>query len=504
MNKQRTPLLLKLESVLEKYTPHIILILCLFTLLAFIFTVNSYGFVPFDDCLRHSAKAVSGKPWNQILVVRPEYHDHNAGWHSMLEWVHHHFQADVPQLIGFSVIFLFLCASMPMLLRMKRPEAWMAGLLFFGTIYFGNFSRLFYGRPYIFALGGTILLLDLWTGTNAKEKPQPAQVAGLIITTTLLFTLMTYIHGSFYLYIIPVGTFLLAGQWRKFLWLLPCLGAGAFLGMLLTGDLAGFWHSQLLHLNMIARHKIETRYLASELWPHPGFSGYIVPITLFLVLRYLRKQTIAPLWKDPVFILLVTMGILGFRVARFWLDFGIPAVMLWVARELQSIFEQYTGENSLRRLALAGGVCASFFLMLSANIGDRWDNNYEGCGRPFPKADDPKLQGWFPDNGGIIYNNNMTFFYNTFAANPHANWRYVLGFEPNIMPDDDLKIYRTIQKENNWDALQPWVDKMRPEDRMVIYGNKPETDELEWLEAFPGVWFGRIATAKATPETPTL
>src|SRR2546427_3967131 len=51
--------------------------------------VFHYRFLPFDDCLRHAAKAVSGKPWNEILVLRPDLTiDPHAGWHSVLSVLH--------------------------------------------------------------------------------------------------------------------------------------------------------------------------------------------------------------------------------------------------------------------------------------------------------------------------------------------------------------------------------------------------------------------------------
>ena len=55
------------------------------------------------------------------------------------------------------------------------------------------------------------------------------------------------------------------------------------------------------------------------------------------------------------------------------------------------------------------------------------------------------MQGWLPEPGGIFYSAQMGFFYNTFYRNPQAEWRYILGLEPALMPEDDLKIYRDIQ-----------------------------------------------------------
>ena len=44
--------------------------------------------------------------------------------------------------------------------------------------------------------------------------------------------------------------------------------------------------------------------------------------------------------------------------------------------------------------------------------------------------DNPDLNGWLPDQGGIFYTADMTLFFQTFFKNPQANWRYSVGFEP--------------------------------------------------------------------------
>ena len=51
--------------------------------------IISYGFLPMDDALRHAAKTVSGKSWQQILVMRDDFPiDPSPGWQKILEWVH--------------------------------------------------------------------------------------------------------------------------------------------------------------------------------------------------------------------------------------------------------------------------------------------------------------------------------------------------------------------------------------------------------------------------------
>jgi hypothetical protein len=112
----------------------------------------------------------------------------------------------------------------------------------------------------------------------------------------------------------------------------------------------------------------------------------------------------------------------------------------------------------------------------------------------FFSPQNPDAVGWLPGKSGIIYNSDMDVFFQTFYANPTADWKYVLGFEPALMQSDDLKILRDVQW--NYDdarAFEPWVKKMRPQDRMVIRGGgQPQISELEWHYIGSGMWVGKL------------
>jgi hypothetical protein len=111
-------------------------------------------------------------------------------------------------------------------------------------------------------------------------------------------------------------------------------------------------------------------------------------------------------------------------------------------------------------------------------------------------ADNPEVAGWLPDAGGVLYNAGMLDFYQTFFANPNGDWRYILGFEPNLMPPADLEIYRALQW-NRYDlrGFAPWVEKMRPADRLLIRSSSatpPSIPELDWHYAATSAWLGRL------------
>jgi len=103
-----------------------------------------------------------------------------------------------------------------------------------------------------------------------------------------------------------------------------------------------------------------------------------------------------------------------------------------------------------------------------------------------------------PGQGGIFYEDNMQFFYNTFYKNPRGDWRYMVGFEPALMPPDDLKIYREIHRsEGNPESYQPWIKKLRPQDRLAISrSSQPDLPALEWKQAANGVWIGRLPASQ--------
>jgi hypothetical protein len=110
-----------------------------------------------------------------------------------------------------------------------------------------------------------------------------------------------------------------------------------------------------------------------------------------------------------------------------------------------------------------------------------------------------------PEKGGIFYDVDMFFFYQTFFKNPNAEWRYMVGYEPILMPAEDLMTYQNIVWSNRDPrAYQPWVDKMRPEDRLAIRpGNipPPQVLHLEW-NFVRGLWIGRLPRGQSAPTAP--
>ena len=125
----------------------------------------------------------------------------------------------------------------------------------------------------------------------------------------------------------------------------------------------------------------------------------------------------------------------------------------------------------------------------------------------FLTPDTAGIGGWLPGDGGTIYNSDMDVFFQTFYANPTADWKYILGFESGLMRPEDLEVLRRIQWNRGaaFAAYEPWVKKMRPSDRMILRapgGAGPGIPELEWHYAATGLWIGRLPQTQPAANGP--
>jgi len=183
--------------------------------------------------------------------------------------------------------------------------------------------------------------------------------------------------------------------------------------------------------------------------------------------------------------------VLGFSVTRFWADWGFVAGLAWVAMEMDRVAERRFTAVSNQRIAVA--VCGALFLYLNltSDLHGRWTNSLT---KQYLSLENSGQREWLPEPGGIVYSDTNGVFFDTFYANPKAPWRYLLAFEPTLMPDEDLKIWRTIQwNRGDYLAFAPWVNKMKPADRLIVErGAMPSISGLEWANPAIDVWVGRL------------
>jgi hypothetical protein len=473
---------------LRRYVPLAAWTIVVLVVLMIPLKIISYDYLPGDDALRHAAKAVSGKSWSEILELSPVYKiDHEFGWNWLLTTLHGWQNWEADKLVIFSVVFLFVLINLAGVLWLRRPEAWLAVLL--GAMVLTAIPMRFtLGRPYLITAAALITVLYLWR-TQRGAAPRPMALLVLVAATAF----STFFHGAWYLWVLPVAAFLLAGEFAWGIALGVCWVIGVFIGSLLTGHPIEY-PLQALQLAQLAVGAHETqRTMASELQPFNGDALTVAVFGGWLVLRMLVKLNSVPLARDPAFWLMCLCWILGFKVSRFWVDWGWPTLMVFMAWDLQLFMETRVEFDSLKRVMLVCVLAAATYLGITCDFGSRWTSSLT---QQYLEAGNPDLEGWMPDKGGTFYTVDMSLFYQTFFKNPHGDWRYMLGFEPTWMPKEDFDIYQKILWNfNDSKAYDPWVEQMTPADRLAIRGQgggAPDIPKLEWKYGVSGIWIGRL------------
>jgi hypothetical protein len=448
------------------------------------FRIIGYGFLPPDDALRHSAKVISGKDWNQILVLRDDIKmDSHPGWHAILGAVHRLMHWDAHSLVIFSIISLFLLFAFTPLLFLRYPESWLITLILLAIFTPGWLFRLSLGRPYIFTMAVLLAICFLWPSLKNKKTPFKT-----VIFLTFAIAMSTWIHCAWYLFILPIAAFLLAREWRAGIVFSVCAVLGVIIGASLTGHPVIFLRQTIMHLVLAFSSADTQNILVTEFQPALVDIGIVVMIAGMIGWRALRGKWDKKCVDNPVFILAASSLVLTLISTRVFMDWGLPAIAVWLASEFDELLK-----IPHRRIAISAIACLVLYLAITSDARSRWSgfNPID-----YLSAEDPDQKAWLPDAGGIIYSDDMGIFYSTFYKNPHAGWRYILGFEPGIMPPDDLATLRTIQKNFHlYKYFYPWVKKMRPQDRLIIRGapsDKPKIPELEWYYAAHWTWSGRL------------
>ncbi len=446
------------------------------------------GFLPPDDALADSALAVSGKQWPDILVLRSDYAiDNHTGWHALLRRIYLCTHCRDESLVLFSMSALFALVGWSALPWLKRPEAWLITLTLLLGVQAPFMRRFMTGRPFLWSILALVTILFLCQTRDASPPTRRslAAMTGVIALAVLL-------HGVWYFWALPVAAFFLARQFRWGVALAGCCIAGTMLGAILTGHpvlyLVEAWRQAW---NVIGLHPTQST-LATELRPTTGNWFPLLLMGGLVVLRQLANLPARPLAALPAFWLACLGWVLGFRAERLWDDWGLPALMVLMALDLDLLLRTRLPAAAPRRLPLAAGLALTLFLAATSDADSRWSAS---AGTEYLTADDPHLAGWLPGSGGIFYETDMEFFYHTFFRNPTAPWRYTAGFEPAFMPADDFAAYRQILlNENNPEAYRPWIKKMRPQDRLVLSARGSPASflpELEWQYALGTLWLGR-------------
>ena len=479
----------ELPEKFRRYVPLAVWVIVALVILAIPLKIISYGYLPGDDALRHCAKAVSGKTWPEILVFGDTYRiDHNIGWHAILGAVHQATGWGAEGLVIFSVVALFIIVNGALLPWLKRPEAWLVALLA-AMVVSDLPQRFLLGRP--FNLSIAVLMIILFV----TQKNKPALKYFLLFTAMLAAS--TFIHGVWYLWLLPVAAFVFAGEFRWAQLIAGAWLAGTFISAVITGHPSDYLtHAIVMAIRGVGQHATNLTEV-TELQPFAGDILAVIIVGALVVLRRLKNSNAVPLTRNPAFWLMCGCWILSFRVGRFWEDWGWPALLALIVSEMDFLFAEKFTEDSLRRLLLTSILALATFLAVTSDLNGRYTKNLSWSF--LSVAEHPELNGWMPERDGILYSPDMGIFYQTFYKNPTADWRYMLGYEPALMPADDFKTYQQIFLSNgDAKAYAPWVKKMQPADRLVLRGGKnerPGISELEWNYGVSGIWIGRTPRA---------
>jgi hypothetical protein len=479
---------------LKRYIPLAIWAIVILVVVVIPFKIVSYGYLPGDDALRHAAKAVSGKPWQEILVLGDSFKiDHNLGWHLFLRQIYLWTKCGAEGLVVFSVVALFLLAIGSALPWLKRPEAWLISFLL-SVMTSDTAIRFMLGRPFLLTIFGTMTILFAWQA-HGSSPPKWR----MVLWMTPLIALCIFIHGVWYLWVLPIAAFFFAGQFRWGLMLGVSWIAGTILGASLTGHpIDALEQAVIMAQRAFALHDTQ-RTLVTEFQPSPPDILALIIFGGLVILRQLSGIKWRPLTGNPAFWLAFFGWVLSFKAGRF-ADWGHPALMVLVACDLDLFLQSRMAADSFKRLVLVCCVAATTFLATTSDVGSRWTNSLTW---QFLTPDNPDLKGWLPEKEGILYSVDMNIFYQTFYKNPNADWRYILGYEPALMSDEDFKVYQDVL----WNfgdprAYQPWVDKMRLQDRLVIRNPRsspPAIPQLEWNYGVSDIWIGRLPQTNAPP-----
>jgi hypothetical protein len=472
----------------------VILVLA-FALLAAGLRIVDYGFVPPDDALRHAASVVADRPYTDVILYDDDMAavDTTPGWHALLGALNEFGGLDRFALVSFSVFFLFSVFTLSPLFLLRRPEAWAAVLLLAIVVNPGYPVRLALGRPFILSSAAVLYFVLAWD----RLVEDPRSRSGLLLCFAAA-AVTAWLHSSwFLLYAVPLAA-LLTGKSRATAALFASVTAGILVGAVLTLQPWTHLTYNVLHVAHTVG-AVPPAYRVSELQPFIGDWGYVT----FAVVALLAGATLTELrgftLRHAGVMTVATAWVLGFSANRFWSDLGLAALLATLALCMDRILVARQRWDAAERALLVVGLAAALYLSISANHGGRWE------GSPLPPMASLEYapggpDAWLPGEGGVVYSPDQRVFYAMYMLWPNGGWNYALGPERAVMRQQDLDVMLDFLERGSWDALRPWVEGLRPEDRLIVNSTGRAPPIFEGTESQP-LAGGLIILRRAAPAT---
>ena len=465
-----------------------IVVLCLAIFLLVPLRIVSYGYLPPDDALRHSAHAVDGREWNEVILLNPEFRpemDGHPGWHRLLRFVHLETGWSPDQLVDFSIVLAFLTFTLGGLIAFGNPPAWFLACTLMSVIEPSLFHRFSLGRPIFFSMTALAVALFLWT------RPRPVRWWLEAMVAFSVFTIAIVMHPSvWYLWALAFPPLIVCRRWRSVL-----IAAVALAMSIAAASLFNGWYNTVLvpllnlKLALLQANTVGTN-LVGELQPTGGGYLSLVVVMFFLTVKFLRGANLRTEIFQVDFCLMLMAWMMGLYVMRFWLEWGLPAMAVWMSRQIRDGLQlKMSGLprhwETVGLFALAAGI---LYLGLTANTGGRYT---AALRNPLLMASLEDFASELPEEGGVLYSVNMTTFFAIYHRMPHAKFKFSTAFETGIMPPEDLKVLRAIQSNGLVRDYKPWFVKMTSKDRILLNAPaKPVWPEMEFKQLY-GSWIGR-------------
>ncbi|MBQ3644781.1 MAG: hypothetical protein II961_09310 [Candidatus Riflebacteria bacterium] len=472
------------EQNLEK----LLAILILFATFIFIpYRILSVGYMPTDDANRHIAFSTTNQTWSDVLVIKPSLSsDHNAGWHSLLRFIHRYLKISKEGLIYLSVIGLFCLFNITGTILSPNKAAWIILLTIMFLFDRSIILRTLSGRPFIISNIITLILLKIWFLDSDKEDYSLKYLGSII-----LLTIAVWLHGTWYTFLILPMALLLSGEIKQSLELSFIILLSTILGAFLTGEFNQFLYFHYTATLNIFSEKIYNWQLVTEFAEGNINILWLVPTFFITMLSiYSKKMKLNDLSKDRLFICILLCWLLSLKVIRFWVDWGTVALMFWLSHKLSELIEDMKSIKKpfMRNTMFILAVLSSILFMTNS----AWNNQKKRAeySVDFSK---PEFAEYKPLDGGIIYNDDMNHFYYQYYNDPEGKYKYVLGFEPVIMTDENRMVYREIiYSYYNYKSYKIWIDKLTEKDRIFVSIDLSKNyPELDWIRAGKHLYIGK-------------